>query len=186
MARKKPRDYRTIITINDKEHKFNTLKEASEYLNISEAALKMRCGQNKTVDGITYKWANPKSHMGRRNKQKGNSFEREIINNLKKIGYTDCVSARWESKRTDDGGIDIVDPSNKLPVNIQCKYTVNTPNYFKLQEDCKFKDKPFVITWKKSTTDGTNSPGTVAIIPIQEFYNYLGLLNKELENEDEK
>lgn len=152
---------------------FKNIEEASKELGISERALKIRCSQNKNIDGVTYKWKNPASHRARKNRRKGNNFELEIINKLKDIGYTGCVSARSESKRKDDMGIDIIDTEDKLPINIQCKYTTNLPNYFNYRDKCPDKSKPFVIIWKKSTNDGTNSPGIAMITDIDLLYDYL-------------
>jgi hypothetical protein len=59
---------------------------------------------------------------------------------------------------------------------IQVKYTQNTPNYFSISEACTDKSKPFTIFWKKATNDGTNSPGTVVMLPDWYFYN---LINKK-------
>lgn len=108
-----------------------------------------------------------KSILGIRNKRKGNKFELEVINKLKEIGFIDCVSSRAKDKTADANKIDIV--SEMLPINIQCKYTVSTPNYFNIESQCTDKSKPFTIIWKKSGKSGHNSPGTVAIIP----FNYL-------------
>ena len=52
----------------------------------------------------------------------------------------------------------------------------NTPNYFTIRDACTDKSKPFVVVWKKATNDGSNSPGTVAIIDVEYFYH---LLQKE-------
>lgn len=83
--------------------------------------------------------------MAKRNKTKGNTFELEVINKLKAIGYSNCVSSRSQSKLTDDNKIDIVDLDNKLPINIQTKYTINFPNYFSIRDKCTDKTKPFGI-----------------------------------------
>ena len=33
----------------------------------------------------------------------------------------------------------------KLPISIQLKCTQSTPSYFKIQDECPIKDKPFCI-----------------------------------------
>lgn len=60
------------------------------------------------------------------------------------MGYN-VVTARSESKRTDDNKIDIIDLDNKLSINLQTKYTATTPNFFKISEECTDKSKPFGI-----------------------------------------
>lgn len=177
---KKARDYRLIIEDSSgKKTNFDTLEEASKFLGVSEQAIKIRCTQNKEVNGYKYSWVNPASHRARKNRTKGNNFELEVIKHLKEIGYDGCVSARSESKRKDNDGIDIVDTNKELPINIQCKYTTNLPNYFNYRDKCSDKDKPFAIIWKKSTNDGTKSPGIVVITDVDVFYDYLKRVKNE-------
>ena len=119
----------------------------------------------------------PKEVIGKRNRNKGNRFELEVIKKLKDIGYTDCISSRSQDKSADANKIDII--SNNLPCLIQCKYTSNTPNYFKIASDCNDKSKPFSVIWKKTGEDGHNSPGTIVMIPFDFFLNLLTYVNKE-------
>ena len=60
---------------------------------------------------------------------------------------------------------------------IQCKATQTTPSYFKIEEECPLKDKPFVVVWKKQDKDGGQSPGTIIMAPIEMLYDYLILKN---------
>lgn len=113
---------------------------------------------------------------GIRNKRKGNRFELEVVNKLKELGYN-VASSRSQSKSTDDDKIDIFDLDGNLPVNIQTKYTQATPNYFTIKDACSKKDKPFTILWKKAVP-GKISPGTIAMIPAEFFYEILTLLKK--------
>jgi hypothetical protein len=109
----------------------------------------------------------------RNNKRKGNNLELEIIKKLKEIGYDGCVSSRSQNKLADANKIDIVDTKNELNVNIQSKYTQNTPDYFGIRDACTEKDKPFTVIWKKTGKDGKRSPGTIAMIPVEFFYELL-------------
>jgi hypothetical protein len=97
----------------------------------------------------------------------------EVINRLKEIGYSGCVSSRSQNKMADNNKIDIVDVNGELPINIQNKYTANTPNYFGIRDACSDKSKPFVLFWKKATNDGTNSPGTIVMVPDWYFYELI-------------
>ena len=122
--------------------------------------------------------AKKKRRSGSYARRKGNAYELKIIKELNdlNLGY-ECVSSRVESKRKDDGKVDIVDINGKLPINIQCKKTKPTPNYFKIAKDCPFKDKPFVVFWdKQSLTDDSlnmKSSGEVVLIPKEFFYELL-------------
>ena len=157
---------------------FASIEEASESTGISIASIKIRCnkpgsgGKDKTL----FEWLDPftkKHYQAKKSKNKGSAFETEVINHLKAIGYTGCVRAAGESKKADNNKIDIVDTERKLPVNIQCKNTQNLPNYFTIRDACTDKSKPFCLAWKKAAGGGSNSPGTVMIIPIDLFYEFL-------------
>ena len=157
---------------------FASIEEASESTGISIASIKIRCnkpgsgGKDKTL----FEWLDPftkKHYQAKTSKNKGSAFETEVINHLKAIGYTGCVRAAGESKKADNNKIDIVDTERKLPVNIQCKNTQNLPNYFTIRDACTDKSKPFCLAWKKAAEGGSNSPGTVMIIPIDLFYEFL-------------
>ena len=74
--------------------------------------------------------------------------------------------------------VDIIDRSGKLPINIQAKHTVNTPAYFKIENSCPYKDKSFVLCWKKAPTEGSVSPGAIAMVPMDFFYTLLECYSK--------
>lgn len=173
-------DLSVEVTFKD-GHKeiFDSPTSAAEGTGLTEASIKTRCSRkgvgSKSKDGITCMWANEhtrKSKQAKRSKTKGNGFELEIINDLKEIGYTGCVSSRSQNKMADADKIDIVDLNGELPVNIQSKYTQNTPSYFAIRDACSDKSKPFVVVWKKAS-DGENSPGAVAMIPLNYFYQLI-------------
>ena len=173
-------DLSVEVTFKD-GHKeiFDSPTSAAEGTGLTEASIKTRCSRkgagSKSKDGITCMWANEhtrKSKQAKRSKTKGNGFELEIINDLKEIGYTGCVSSRSQNKMADADKIDIVDLNGELPVNIQSKYTQNTPSYFAIRDACSDKSKPFVVVWKKAS-DGEVSPGAVAMIPLNYFYQLI-------------
>lgn len=177
MAKKQTNTKVTAFFKNGDTKTFETIELASEELNLPVNSIKSRASKpgsgSKSKDGITFQWADEsvrRSKQAKRNKTKGNSFELEIIHKLREIGYTQCVSSRSQDKRSDANKIDIVDPSGELPINVQCKYTQNTPSYFDISEACSDKSKPFCLAWKKATKDGSQSPGTLMMIPIEYFY----------------
>lgn len=125
---------------------------------------------------MTFIWADPavrRSKTASKSKRKGNGFELEIVHKLRDIGYEGCVSSRSQDKMADANKIDIVDMNGELPVNIQSKYTQNLPNYFDIRDACTDKEKPFCLVWKKAGKNGEDSRGTVAIIPVEYFYQLL-------------
>lgn len=157
---------------------FESIEEAAEATGLTVAAIKIRCNRPGCVgkDKTAFEWLDEhtkRSYQAKKSKSKGSALEYQVVKDLKELGFTGCVTARGESKRVDNNKIDIIDTEDKLPVNIQCKHYKNTPNYFKIREECGDKSKPFTIVWKKSAEGGNNSPGTVAIIPIELFYEFL-------------
>lgn len=181
MAKKKLLDESVTATFKDGTVKtYSSIQEASEETGLSEASIKSRCSKPgtgaKSKDGITFIWADEhtrRSKMAKKNKSKGNNLELEIISKLKEIGFTGCVSSRSQNKMADANKIDIVDVNEELPINIQAKYLQNTPNYFAIRDACTDKSKPFCIFWKKSTNDGSNSPGTIVMCPDWYFYELI-------------
>lgn len=157
---------------------FETIEQAAEATSVSLVALKKRCKYpgKETKDGILCEYLNPAMFRKVRNKanrSKGCSFERDIINRLKEEGFEECVSSRQYSRAMDKAKIDVCDPSGKLPVYIQAKYTTSTPQYTKIKNACPFDDKPFVTIWKQATKDGSNSPGTIAMLDYEFFIQLL-------------
>lgn len=160
------------------EESFETIESASEKTGLSVASIKIRCNKKgcKGKDGTAFEWLDDhtkRSYQAKKSKSKGSALEYEVTKKLKEIGYSGCVTARGESKRVDNNKIDIIDTNGELPVNIQCKHYANTPSYFNIREQCTDKSKPFALIWKKSAEEGSNSPGTVAIIPVEYFYELI-------------
>lgn len=145
---------------------------------MSVQTLKIRANKNSVPkDGVKVEWMDPhtkKSYQARRSKQKGSQLELDVIHKLNELGYN-TVSSRSNSKLLDNSKVDVCDLDGRLPIYIQCKATQSTPSYFKIKEECPLKDLPFTIIWKKQDKEGGNSPGTVAVIPIEVLYDYLKL-----------
>ena len=96
----------------------------------------------------------------------------DIVHKLNEIGYNTC-SSRSNSKVLDNSKVDICDLEGNLPCYIQAKCTQVLPSYFKIKEECPLKDKSFHLVWKKQDKEGGNSPGTVVIIPVEDYWEYL-------------
>lgn len=161
-----------------KQENFNTIEEASKKTGLSIQSIKSRANKpgsgSKSKDGITFMWSDPatrRSLTAKKSKRKGSAFELEIVHKLREIGYTECTTSRNSSRELDANKVDICDDT--LPCYIQAKYTQNMPNYFTIKEQCPLKDKHFCIAWKKASKDGEISPGTVAVIPIEYFYELI-------------
>ena len=176
----------TSVTVTRRDgstETFETIELASEQTGLEINSIKARANKPgsgaKSKDGMTFEWADPavrRSKTARKSKMKGNNFELEIIHKLRELGYEGCVSSRSQDKRADANKIDVVDMDNILPVNIQAKYTQNMPNYFDIRDACTDKSKPFCMAWKKAGKNGEQSRGTVAVIPINCFYELLKIV----------
>lgn len=157
---------------------YDSIEKASELSGLSVQALKIRANKNSIPkDGIKVEWLDPKTkkhYTAKRSKQKGSQLELDVIHKLNELGYN-TVSSRSNSKLLDNSKVDIDDLDGNLPLYLQCKCTQSTPSYFKIREECPLKDKPFGVVWKKQDKEGGNSPGTVAIVPIDILYAYLNL-----------
>ena len=161
---------------------FETIEEAASITGLEVNSIKARANKpgsgSKSKDGITFIWADPavrRSKTASKSKRKGNNFELEIVHKLREIGYPNCGTTRNNSRALDAMNIDIYDDT--LPCYIQAKYTQNMPNYFTIRDSCSLKNKPFVMCWKKAGKDGEQSPGTVAVIPIDYFYELISKVN---------
>lgn len=155
-----------------------SIEEASEKTGLSIASIKIRCnkpgsgGKDKTL----FEWLDDhtrRHYQAKKSKNKGAGFEADVVNALKEIGYEGCCRAAGESKKVDNNKIDIIDTNGELPVNIQCKHTANLPNYFNIKDACTDKSKPFCLLWKKSPEPGGISRGSVAVIPLDYFYQLI-------------
>ena len=113
--------------------------------------------------------------LGARNKARGNEYECRIAKELRELGFTGVVTARSESKRTDNNKVDLIDTNKQLPFNIQLKRTVNTPQYFKIREESTVDPKSFVLIWNKQEKANVNflSVGEAVIMDKETFYDLI-------------
>lgn len=177
----KQKQLNTSVKVTDKGGNscvYESLEQASEMTGLTVAALKIRANKNSIPkDGIKVEWIDPstkKHYTAKRSKSKGNQLELDIVHKLNEIGYNTC-SSRAQNKALDASKVDIYDIDGNLPILIQAKCTQVLPSYFKIREECPIKALPFTMIWKKQDKEGGQSPGTVAIIPIEVLWDYLTL-----------
>ena len=164
-----------ITFANGKKETYPTLEDAALATELSEAALKIRANKSRAgsankKDKIHVRWISDstfRSYQALKSKQKGSSWEYELRDKFKELGYEDCVTSRGESKKMDNAKIDII--SDSLPFYCQAKNTANVPSYYKISEACPLKDKPFVVAWKNANEVGK----AIAMVPIDFFYKLL-------------
>ena len=94
---------------------------------------------------------------------------------MRDLGFAGCVTARSESKSTDDNKIDIIDKDGKLPFNIQLKKTLVAPQYFKIREESTVNPESFVLFWAKQEKKETNicTVGECVTMDKKTFYQLI-------------
>lgn len=107
-------------------------------------------------------------------KEKGNAYERKIARELNELGF-DVVTSRAESKNMDNNKVDLIDRSNKLPINIQTKKILKTPNYFSIRSESTVDPITFCIIWAKQESGEKNmkTVGEIALIDKKMLYQLL-------------
>lgn len=93
--------------------------------------------------------------MANRNRTAGIKAELEIAKELRELGFDKIVSTRFESKRMDDAGVDLIQlphPNVPLPCYVQVKKTINTPSEELLKVEL---EKPLVIVHQKQVKKGS-------------------------------
>lgn len=104
-----------------------------------------KSGEKKTKSVVSKTASTKKkASLGKRNRQRGNEYERRIANEMNDLGF-EMVTSRSESKRTDDNKVDLIDLSNRCPVQIQIKRTTSTPQYFKIREETTVPNENFAL-----------------------------------------
>jgi Holliday junction resolvase len=116
----------------------------------------------------------------RNNRSAGHSFERQIVNELKDLGFSDVVTSRAESRNMDNNGVDIFGKTFKY--FIQCKNSKSIVKYYdligkfeKLKETVKSLDKPLIIFHRKTYKANTRfvTEGDFVLMRKKDFYNLL-------------
>ena len=119
-----------------------------------------------------------KNKIGKRNRQRGISYELKIIKELKEISKNENLcSSRSESKKLDDYKFDIFDKDKVLPFYCQIKATQSIPQVKKINEEVGLKDLPLVIFWNAQEARDKKqiSVGEYCILPKKLFYELLEL-----------
>jgi hypothetical protein len=169
-------EYKKYLDMGGKEKKLSDLTTDGKtverltgyYEELGKAAQEAAQEQEK---------AKKKRKGGKYSKQKGSNYELKIIHELESLGYEGLKSSRSQSKNLDNAKVDIAETVDKLPFYAQVKCTKNTPNYFKIQEECPLTDRDLVLFWnRQEVKDGQvnmSSRGEVVFVPKELFYKLL-------------
>ena len=74
--------------------------------------------------------------MGKAQRVKGHSYEREIVKEMRGLGY-DCDTSRYANRKLDDAKVDIAG----LPFNIQCKAYKKQPSFRPILDEMPQEEK---------------------------------------------
>lgn len=138
---------------------FRSLNEASNKINIAPDTIKNRAdGITEQEDEILLEWEDSTKNIVKNKEEAKENLLEEISNNLINLNYK------------------IINSNNKkielknFPCNILLKNTLNAPTYFNINAG---KSIPDIIIWKKCGDSQHESPGTIALIDINIFYDLL-------------
>ena len=116
--------------------------------------------------------------MANTNRNRGNGYERDIVNELKSLGFEGVVTSRSESRNMDNSGVDIFDPDGDFPFYIQNKAYQNYPKLHDLiNGENVNKKKPILVFHKKMIKRKTRffTEGEYVSMEKSVFYNLLTL-----------
>lgn len=107
----------------------------------------------------------------KRNRRAGQDWEREIVRDLKELGYKDAVTSRYASKMMDDKGVDILGVGGYA---IQCKNLSQNINIPQVMNRIDTNDTR-VILFKKTKKKGNKfyTEGKYAIIEWEKLKDIL-------------
>ena len=102
-----------------------------------------------------------------RNRTAGLDYERQIAKELRDMGYT-AITSRYESKRLDDAGVDLV---TNFPLKPQMKVSINQPNVHVLLKETEAE----IIFYKRVEKVGKKfmPRGEYIMLGKENFYKLL-------------
>ena len=104
---------------------------------------------------------------GKSARQKGHAYERKIKNEFIELGFTNCETSRYESKKLDDAKVDLC---NTGPFNVQIKAVENLGSAHKTLAEMPKDEKINLVFHKK------NHKGEVVSMIKEDFYNLIEIL----------
>lgn len=109
------------------------------------------------------------------NRNRGNNFERECVNDMKNIGFDKAVSSRAESRNMDAAKVDICFTE---PFYFQCKNMLGHIKYEDILETMPKTENINVILHKKTKKAKTSfmTTGKYAILKYSDFLKVLKML----------
>lgn len=110
---------------------------------------------------------------GKSARQKGHAYERKIKNEMIDLGFTQCETSRYESKKLDDAKVDLC---NTGPFYVQCKAVENMGAAHKVLAEMPGGDKIDLVFHKR------NRKGEVVSMSKDNFYRLIDKISNVMGN----
>jgi hypothetical protein len=105
--------------------------------------------------------------MPNKNRDKGNNFERIIAREFRDLGFANCETSRYASKKTDDMKVDLMFTE---PFNVQAKAWKAAPSYHKTLKEMPEDTNYNIIIHRRPRQ------GDVVVIDKKDFYEIVEML----------
>lgn len=92
-------------------------------------------------------------------RQKGHNFERGLVTKFKNLGFSECSTSRFESKKMDDCGVDLMN----IPIHVQAKAVEKLGSVHEIINRMP-TDKPRAVFHKR------NNKGIIVSMPEEFFF----------------
>lgn len=120
------------------------------------------------------------STNGKRNKNAGHAWEREVVKMLKEIGFEHVVTSRSESKGRDAQKVDVINKdegkNGRLEWNIQAKNLSKVAIYTKLLSELPQEGPEINVIFHKQTKKSGErfvTTGTYALLKLTDFLSMM-------------
>lgn len=114
-----------------------------------------------------------------RNRTAGHNWERECVRIFKDLGWEECISSRWESKRRDDSGVDLMYTD---PYNVQCKTNSQSLNTHKILSEMPNEESRINIIMERRTEKRGNKffkVGDYVHLKLEDFLSLIEKIKRE-------
>lgn len=113
---------------------------------------------------------------GARSKRLGSSYEQEVRREWIELGFEECETARYESKKRDDQKVDLM---HTAFFNIQCKAYKSLPNPRKVLDEMPDDENYNIMFHKLNVGKGKKRPDDLVIMHKEDFYEIVKMLKAE-------
>lgn len=127
---------------------------------------------------------------GKRNRQSGHAWEREIAKTLRSLGYPHAVTTRSESRSRDAQKIDIMNKdesrNGRLPFNIQAKCSSTHVKYGRLLSELPIEEGVMNVVLHKQTEKKDSRFFAKRLYAIMFMEDFLELVKLKKEDDEQK